>query len=65
MLTGLVTNQVILLEQQGQKVGFAPYSDLGFGFYWNTPFVLDETFTTKKDLLAAWLAPRRAGGTMC
>ena len=61
VLTGLVTNQVVILEQQGHKVGFAPYSDLGFGFYWNTPFVLDETFNTKKELLAAWLRASARG----
>jgi ABC-type nitrate/sulfonate/bicarbonate transport system substrate-binding protein len=61
VLTGLVTNQVILLEQQGHKVGYAPYSDLGFGFYWNTPFVTDETFSAKKDLLAAWLRASARG----
>jgi ABC-type nitrate/sulfonate/bicarbonate transport system substrate-binding protein len=61
VLTGLVTNQVVLLEQEGHKVGFAPYSDLGFGFYWNTPFVLEETFNTKKDLLAAWLRASARG----
>ena len=61
VLTGLVTNQVVLLEQQGHKVGYAPYSDLGFGFYWNTPFVLDETFNAKKDLLAAWLRASARG----
>jgi NitT/TauT family transport system substrate-binding protein len=61
VLTGLVTNQVIILEQQGQKVGYAPYSDLGFGFYWNTPFVTDETFNAKKDVLAAWLRASARG----
>ena len=53
VLTGLVTNQVVLLEQQGEKVGFIPYSDLGFGFYWNTPFVLDD------DLPRPQVAPHR------
>jgi len=61
VITGLVTNQVVILEQQGHKVGYAPYSDLGFGFYWNTPFVLDETFNAKKDLLAAWLRASARG----
>jgi NitT/TauT family transport system substrate-binding protein len=61
VLTGLVTNQVVTLEQEGQKVGFAPYSDLGFGFYWNTPFVTDETFNTKKDLLASWMRASARG----
>src|SRR5687768_6725844 len=61
VLTGLVTNQVVILEQQGHKVGYAPYSDLGFGFYWNTPFVLDETFNAKKDVLAAWLRASARG----
>jgi len=61
VLTGLVTNQVVVLEQQGHKVGYAPYSDLGFGFYWNTPFVLDETFNAKKDVLAAWLRASARG----
>ena len=61
VLTGLVTNQVVLLEQQGHKVGYASYSDLGFGFYWNTPFVLDDTFSAKKELLAAWLRASARG----
>ncbi|MGH2354003.1 MAG: ABC transporter substrate-binding protein, partial [Chloroflexota bacterium] len=61
VLTGLVTNQVVLLEQQGEKVGFQPYSDLGFTFYWNTPFVLDETFRDRKDLLAGWLRASARG----
>lgn len=61
VLTGLVTNQVVLLEQQGHKVGYAPYSDLGFGFYWNTPFVLDDSFNAKKDVLSAWLRASARG----
>ncbi|MGI8423089.1 MAG: ABC transporter substrate-binding protein [Chloroflexota bacterium] len=61
VLTGLVTNQVVILEQQGHKIGYAPYSDLGFGFYWNTPFVLDETFNAKKDVLAAWMRASARG----
>jgi len=61
VLTGLVTNQVVLLEQQGEKVGYKPYSDLGFGFYWNTPFVLDSTLQEKKGLLAAWLRASARG----
>jgi ABC-type nitrate/sulfonate/bicarbonate transport system substrate-binding protein len=61
ILTGLVTNQVVLLEQQGEQVGFVPYSDLGFGFYWNTPFVLDETFQSRKDMLAYWLRASARG----
>ena len=54
VLTGLVTNQVISLEGAGESIGYVPYSDLGFGFYWNTPFALDETISQKKDLLIAW-----------
>ncbi|HEX2515545.1 MAG TPA: ABC transporter substrate-binding protein [Chloroflexota bacterium] len=61
VLTGLVTNQVVLLEQQGEKVGFVPYSDLGFTFYWNTPFVLDETFRDRKTLLTGWLRASARG----
>jgi NitT/TauT family transport system substrate-binding protein len=61
ILTGLVTNQVVLLEQQGEKVGFKPYADLGFAFYWNTPFVLDETLRDKKELLTAWLRASARG----
>jgi ABC-type nitrate/sulfonate/bicarbonate transport system substrate-binding protein len=59
--TGLVTNQVVLLEQQGHKVGYVPYSDLGFTFYWNTPIVLDETFKARKDMLAYWLRASARG----
>ncbi|NBX46496.1 MAG: hypothetical protein EBT22_04650 [Chloroflexi bacterium] len=54
VITGLVTNQVISLEGAGESIGYVPYSDLGFGFYWNTPFALDETISQKKDLLIAW-----------
>jgi NitT/TauT family transport system substrate-binding protein len=61
ILTGLVTNQVIVLEQQGEKVGFVPYGDLGFNFYWNTPIALDETIQNKKDLLAGWLRASARG----
>jgi ABC-type nitrate/sulfonate/bicarbonate transport system substrate-binding protein len=61
ILTGLVTNQVVLLEQQGEQVGFVPYSDLGFAFYWNTPFVLDDTFRDRKDMLAYWLRASARG----
>ena len=61
VLTGLVTNQVIVLEQAGEQVGYASYGDLGFNFYWNTPFVLDETLAAKKDVLAAWLRASARG----
>ncbi len=61
VLTGLVTNQVIALEQQGEKVGYQPYSDLGFTFYWNTPFVLDDTLRTKTSLLTGWLRASARG----
>ena len=61
ILAGIVTNQVVLLEQQGEKVGFAPYNDLGFVSYWNTPFALDDTVKNKKDLLAAWLRASARG----
>jgi ABC-type nitrate/sulfonate/bicarbonate transport system substrate-binding protein len=61
VLAGLVTNQVILLEQQGEKVGYAPYNDLGFVSYWNTPFALEETLKNKKDLLVAWLRASARG----
>jgi NitT/TauT family transport system substrate-binding protein len=61
VLSGLVTNQVVLLEQQGEKVGYKPYSDLGFAFYWNTPFVLEETLRDKKSLLTAWLRASARG----
>lgn len=61
VLTGLVTNQVIALEQQGEKVGYKAYGDLGFNFYWNTPVVLDETLGARKDFLAAWLRASARG----
>jgi NitT/TauT family transport system substrate-binding protein len=61
VLSGLVTNQVVLLEQQGEKVGYKPYSDLGFAFYWNTPFVLEETLRDRKSLLTAWLRASARG----
>lgn len=61
ILTGLVTNQVVLLEQQGEKVGYAPYSDLGFGFYWNTPFALDKTIQNKRDVLVRWMRASALG----
>ena len=61
ILTGLVTNQVLALEGAGEKIGFAPYADLGFAFYWNTPFALEETLSSKKDLLAAWLRATARG----
>jgi NitT/TauT family transport system substrate-binding protein len=61
VLTGLVTNQVVALEQQGEKVGYVPYGDLGFNFYWNTPFALDETLASKKELLAGWLRASARG----
>lgn len=61
VLTGLVTNQVVLLEQQGEQVGYSPYADLGFTFYWNTPFVLEETLRDRKDLLTAWLRASARG----
>jgi ABC-type nitrate/sulfonate/bicarbonate transport system substrate-binding protein len=61
VLTGLVTNQVVVLEQQGEKVGYVPYADLGFTFYWNTPFALDDTIRDKKDLLAGWLRASARG----
>ena len=61
VLTGLVTNQVLALEGAGEKIGYAPYADLGFGFYWNTPFALEETLASKKDLLVAWLRATARG----
>lgn len=61
ILAGIVTNQVVVLEQQGEKVGFVPYNDLGFVSYWNTPFALEETLRAKKDLLAAWLRASARG----
>jgi NitT/TauT family transport system substrate-binding protein len=61
ILAGIVTNQVVLLEQQGEKVGFVPYSDLGFVSYWNTPFSLDDTFKSRQDLLVAWLRASARG----
>ncbi|MBI3972217.1 MAG: ABC transporter substrate-binding protein [Chloroflexi bacterium] len=61
ILAGIVTNQVVVLEQQGHKVGYAPYSDLGFVSYWNTPFVLDDTLKSKQDLLVAWLRASARG----
>ncbi|MDQ3702747.1 MAG: ABC transporter substrate-binding protein [Chloroflexota bacterium] len=61
VLTGLVTNQVVLLEQQGEQVGYTPYADLGFTFYWNTPFVLEDTLRERKDLLTAWLRASARG----
>ena len=61
ILTGLVTNQVLALEGAGEKIGFAPYADLGFAFYWNTPFALEETLSSKKDLLVAWLRATARG----
>jgi NitT/TauT family transport system substrate-binding protein len=61
ILAGIVTNQVVLLEQQGEKVGFVPYNDLGFVSYWNTPFALDETFKSRQDLLVAWLRASARG----
>jgi ABC-type nitrate/sulfonate/bicarbonate transport system substrate-binding protein len=61
VLAGIVTNQVVVLEQQGEKVGFQAYNDLGFVSYWNTPFVLEETLKSKKDLLTAWLRASARG----
>lgn len=61
VLTGLVTNQVLALEGAGEKIGYAPYADLGFAFYWNTPFALEETLASKKDLLVAWLRATARG----
>lgn len=61
ILTGLVTNQVISLEGAGEKIGYAPYADLGFAFYWNTPFALEETLSSKKELLVAWLRATARG----
>ncbi len=61
VLTGTVINQVVLLEQQGEQVGFIPYADLGFTFYWNTPFVLDDTLRDRKALLTAWLRASARG----
>lgn len=61
VLTGLVTNQVVLLEQQSEQAGYTPYADLGFTFYWNTPFVLEETLRDRKDLLTAWLRASARG----
>ena len=61
ILAGIVTNQVVLLEQQGEKVGFVPYNDLGFVSYWNTPFALEDTFKSRQDLLVAWLRASARG----
>jgi NitT/TauT family transport system substrate-binding protein len=61
ILAGIVTNQVVVLEEQGEKVGFVPYNDLGFVSYWNTPFVLDEALRTRKDLLTGWLRASARG----
>lgn len=61
VLTGLVTNQVLALEGAGEKIGYTPYADLGFGFYWNTPFALEETLASKKELLVAWLRATARG----
>lgn len=61
VLTGLVTNQVLALEGAGEKIGYAPYADLGFAFYWNTPFALEETIASKKELLVAWLRATARG----
>jgi len=61
ILTGLVTNQVISLEGAGEKIGYVPYADLGFAFYWNTPFALEETLSSKKELLVAWLRATARG----
>lgn len=61
VLAGIVTNQVVVLEQQGEKIGFQAYNDLGFVSYWNTPFALEETLKNRKDLLAAWLRASARG----
>lgn len=61
VLTGLVTNQVVTLEQAGEKYGYQLYADLGFNFYWNTPFALDETFRDRRELLTGWLRASARG----
>jgi len=61
ILAGIVTNQVVVLEQQGEKVGYQSYNDLGFVSYWNTPFALEETIKNRKDILAAWMRASARG----
>jgi ABC-type nitrate/sulfonate/bicarbonate transport system substrate-binding protein len=61
VLTGLVTNQGIALEGADEKIGYAPCANLGFAFYWNTPFAIEETLSSKKELLVAWLRATARG----
>lgn len=61
ILAGIVTNQVVVLEQQGEKIGYQAFNDLGFVSYWNTPFVLEETMRSRKDILTAWLRASARG----